>query len=822
MKKAIFLILLLIFVSACTTNQSKCGNLICERDETEENCPSDCFVERSENIETARSLLAKAIELKGTIFVSDEISLGAWEKMSLKKIAVGTGLDSSHLCFSQGDFYGEEKLNLSINYIIENTETKINAFMAIACDWNIEALEERLDDSNKPVLSAKNLEKCSCEDWTCCALIMKKKIDEKDQAEEKKCVELTELTKAVNGTTCEDVNFDSRADIDRDGEISQKDIDAITGFSDKKCRSLLEDKRNWCEKTDKDDLFIDEIVSVDANQTAYSYKAKLEFTGSNSTGITVFVSSNVSRDGKVLCLAKPRVIQMQGNSMEIEFFEDCDLNGFGTYTFGVIAIANNSEKDAVTENNSKTKSFELSSPIEPTGLPDLILAYARIPESELVIGSDFRIEYAILNIGSEKFETTDFFWAHIKIYDSESFEDTTMQVPLASLEAGETSNTITYFATDQTPIGHFDEATDYSLKITIDHFDQVEEENKNNNSIIQNFSVLDINSPPPFCSDSDSQFGSDDYTVTGSCFDLFNYLSDSCDSGTILREGRCTAGVCQFISVDCVYHGFNSCENGKCVNTVQCTDSDGGSDYYIQGTTYGKYQEEYGYEPETKNWVDSCVDKFYVREYICKTYLDPSYAAEDVWSESYRCEYGCRDGACLSQIDPCTETDGGRNYWKKGTLNGFYKPTGPVTEEDTCIDLLTNQTVTECSGESCAVSEHWCEPDETNPGFYLKTYYECPTGCSNGACVSGAYEIDNCVDEDGGTNLFNKATVTGEDIYSGEIVEKTDECISDLYGEGYDGVSEYTCWKYDTDKNAAVFPISYHCFNGCSNGACLE
>jgi len=66
---------------------------------------------------------------------------------------------------------------------------------------------------------------------------------------------------------------------------------------------------------------------------------------------------------------------------------------------------------------------------------------------------------------------------------------------------------------------------------------------------------------------------------------------------------------------------------------VQCTDTDGGKNYYEKGTVTDRYGEKY---------TDYCIDKKNLMEYYCN---------EDgtSGSESYECPYKCEDGACITK-----------------------------------------------------------------------------------------------------------------------------------------------------------------------------
>lgn len=99
----------------------------------------------------------------------------------------------------------------------------------------------------------------------------------------------------------------------------------------------------------------------------------------------------------------------------------------------------------------------------------------------------------------------------------------------------------------------------------------------------------------------------------------------------------------------------------------------------------------------------------------------------------------CNDGLdndCDGRIDKdcCTDTDGGRNYYVKGSLV-WSKGNLSYFNEDGCkVGPLSRQrAVSECrtKDENCGVTEFECQAS----GDYNVMWHECPQGCKDGACV---------------------------------------------------------------------------------------
>jgi len=86
---------------------------------------------------------------------------------------------------------------------------------------------------------------------------------------------------------------------------------------------------------------------------------------------------------------------------------------------------------------------------------------------------------------------------------------------------------------------------------------------------------------------------------------------------------------------------------GNITFSIACTDSDGGKNYYVKGTTIGTSPgSDY---PRIINATDKCGDSTHLYEYSCfytKNVVDgtPGYY---FGSETYECPYGCIDGACI-------------------------------------------------------------------------------------------------------------------------------------------------------------------------------
>ncbi len=100
------------------------------------------------------------------------------------------------------------------------------------------------------------------------------------------------------------------------------------------------------------------------------------------------------------------------------------------------------------------------------------------------------------------------------------------------------------------------------------------------------------------------------------------------------------------------------------VSAITCTDSDGGTNYYVKGTTQGKYGAAVDFCRDDNNWsVDYCdgTKNCRVHEYFCGAYT----AGTDDYINSMEqlCPYGCKDGACLPKPSITVVSPNGGEKW---------------------------------------------------------------------------------------------------------------------------------------------------------------
>ncbi|MBW2985310.1 hypothetical protein KY313_01500, partial [Candidatus Woesearchaeota archaeon] len=152
------------------------------------------------------------------------------------------------------------------------------------------------------------------------------------------------------------------------------------------------------------------------------------------------------------------------------------------------------------------------------------------------------------------------------------------------------------------------------------------------------------------------------------------------------------------------------------------------------------------------------------------------------------------EGEVVEIRGKCTDSDGGKNYYEKGTVKEITSEGNVGIGTDECWNI-DGQTLNElyCKGNSLS-----SEP-----------FIECDYGCSQGRCLK---EKPKCYDNDINDDFYVKGYAT---IDNG-ITKIYDQCG---YEQGY------------TDKNLLIqsycdshrLKIKYdNCPNGCNNGACKK
>ncbi|MGV8171369.1 MAG: hypothetical protein ACP5OA_01615 [Candidatus Woesearchaeota archaeon] len=300
---------------------------------------------------------------------------------------------------------------------------------------------------------------------------------------------------------------------------------------------------------------------------------------------------------------------------------------------------------------------------------------------------------------------------------------------------------------------------------------------------------------PPICDFSACKSG---YSL---CNDRCYSNSQFCTmaNGFGSQSGYCSNDVwnwyvCSPISCNSRYFiGEGKCIPATNITTFSCEDSDNG----INTSTYGTITSTNPATGAIMNNTDYCYDlTLYNNQNIgmTKSCKGDNCAIDEYYCQVINgrltsgltlvpCPNGCDDGACNSQSDEnkisetiCTDSDGGADYYFKGTVNSTIR--GSWT--DTCQNDNYETTSSENNGSSILsrtqsiLYEGIC----TNESIEVKKY-TCPNGCNNGGCIKNSSSITDqplCIESwkcsDWSTCLNSTMT---------RICEDTSNCTTELH-----------------------------------------
>jgi len=111
-------------------------------------------------------------------------------------------------------------------------------------------------------------------------------------------------------------------------------------------------------------------------------------------------------------------------------------------------------------------------------------------------------------------------------------------------------------------------------------------------------------------------------------------------------------------------------------------------------------------------------------------------------------------GADPTCIDPCSDTDGGINYYEQGTV--LYDG---ESKTDSCVDCTGVCPPNDQNCVTCGtVVEYYCDNDDIGSQTYV-----CPNSCLDGACLISCYNNNQCSDDEF-CELTHCAAETGQCI----------------------------------------------------------
>lgn len=283
--------------------------------------------------------------------------------------------------------------------------------------------------------------------------------------------------------------------------------------------------------------------------------------------------------------------------------------------------------------------------------------------------------------------------------------------------------------------------------------------------------------------------------IKGYCFN--NQVCSDTTTPTCLDSGICSSSTVKKCT-PCA----GLCKEGRCFEetqqpTTSCTDSDG-INFYQQGKTCTEINCE----------SDRCVgNAITIIEYYCNN--------NQRTIQDYGCPNGCKDGVCIRptpQEPRCSDTDGGINYYVKGTL---------MMGSDTAGSDF-------CEDDGITLREESCVPNPgPNQGTMSTNIYKCPNGCKDGACIKGEKQKEE-------VKCIFKNTKTEQKCYRSEYdwmycSSYQGSCIVTNL-EGYDG--EKITWKsscggyaytiLDSNNEQIEFDCSGATGNFCQSTLCED
>ncbi len=295
-----------------------------------------------------------------------------------------------------------------------------------------------------------------------------------------------------------------------------------------------------------------------------------------------------------------------------------------------------------------------------------------------------------------------------------------------------------------------------------------------NNQYYVDISVCYSGGPLVWCADSDGEnYYSKGYAKGTDYYgkDLSGY--DYCD-GSTLNEYICkeTYGFKHVTKSGIVCPSGYYCKDGACAKASgsTCSDSDGGKAYHVQGTAVSG----------TLKKSDYCDEYGQLMEYYCGSQYGEQLDEIYVQIPAPRCEYGCKDGACVKATPTVTVVP--------GCEVGGYR----------------------CEKDSAGKYTGWAQKCYDSSAGWVNVQY-CDYGCDGltGQCKPKSV-LAYCKDSDGGISEFVYGHVYGMSS-NGVAFREQDIC----YPDG-------TTLKEKYCRDGTYYDATLvSCANGCKDGACI-
>jgi len=248
--------------------------------------------------------------------------------------------------------------------------------------------------------------------------------------------------------------------------------------------------------------------------------------------------------------------------------------------------------------------------------------------------------------------------------------------------------------------------------------------------------------------------------------------------------------------------------------TLSCLDSDGGIEFKNAGFVINA---------SGNRFEDNCTSSNGLKEYYCKN--------ENVEFTSTGCADSCLGGACIDYKLNCTDSDGGINLNKSGSISGVQIELNRLSfAVDSCLASPINASKVSSGG---FINEYFCS------GKYINSsIYGCSSGCLNGACNGSAslLNCNDCLAQNKNYSCFSGSSVSCSLTFD---ATKCFDCRENKCGNGVCDYEEsfLTCNKdcnllscgngrcdnpFENEGNCPI-DCKWHCGNGvCDDGETLS
>ncbi|NIO20356.1 MAG: DUF2341 domain-containing protein [Candidatus Aenigmarchaeota archaeon] len=300
------------------------------------------------------------------------------------------------------------------------------------------------------------------------------------------------------------------------------------------------------------------------------------------------------------------------------------------------------------------------------------------------------------------------------------------------------------------------------------------------------------------------------------CYGDHVYWFDSCGHKQEKKEYceyGCELGFCKEKKEECEPHAEMKCHEGHVFWYDSCGNREEKKEYC-----------EYGCENGTCiNETTNCTSHYEYRCYSGHVYWYDSCGSKEEKKEF--CNYGCDNGECKTEpIEECIDSDGGKNYYVKGTvtkgtqsLSDHCNEDGTLTEKycennEIKAEKMNCSEGYECSDGKCAVKE----PEPGVSWYYPNWPYRQMISITNNVSTLENYQVKIVFDS---SNIdYSKTIDDGSDLrftYYDSASEEEQEVS--YWIENWDEASESIVWL-KSPRIDGIYYVYYGNWENVSKG----